>query len=274
VPDLAKAFARMAAASKGKSPFEGVKITNTVIFTDWHVDPKFDAETFAFTAPEGAEKVESMMDILTGGRPRPEPGPHPLVGQPAPEVKLDLLEGGSLDLAGLKGKKVVILDFWATWCGPCVQAMPIIEKVAAKYKDKGVELYAVNLQEEPDEIKKFLEEAELKLDVALDKDGDVAKSYLAEAIPQTVLVGKDGSVQVVKVGFSPNLEAELTRDLDALLAGKDLAADTLKAAEEKKVAAAKASAEAEAKAAKPAEAKKPGLNISIEKSGGKKADQK
>ncbi len=52
----------------------------------------------------------------------------------------------------------MILDFWATWCGPCVRAMPIIDKVAEKYKDKGVLLFAVNIQEKPDEIEKFLEQ--------------------------------------------------------------------------------------------------------------------
>jgi peroxiredoxin len=239
VPDLAKAFAKMAKASQQKSPYENMKITNTVTFKDWKTDPKFSPEAFAFTAPEGIEKAESLMDILSGGRAEAEPGPHPLVGQAAPEVKLQLLDGGELNLAALKGKKVVILDFWATWCGPCVQAMPVIDKVAEKFKDQGVVLYAVNLQEEPDEIKKFLDEAKLKVAVALDKDGAVAGSYRAEAIPQTVLIGKDGTVQVVKVGVSPNLEASLTKDLEAILAGKDLAAETLAAKAKKDEAADK-----------------------------------
>jgi thiol-disulfide isomerase/thioredoxin len=234
VPDLAKAFAQMAKRSKGKSPFENMKITNTVTFKDWETNPKLPADAFAFNVPEGVEKVDSLMDIITGGRAAEEPGPHPLVGQDAPELKLDLLDGESLELAAYKGRKIVILDFWATWCGPCVRAMPIIEKVAQNYKDKGVLLFAVNVQEEPDAIKKFLEETELKVDVALDKEGTVSQAYKAEGIPQTVIVGKDGSVQVVRVGFSANLEEELTKDLEGLLAGKNLAAQTLQAAKEKK----------------------------------------
>jgi thiol-disulfide isomerase/thioredoxin/outer membrane lipoprotein-sorting protein len=257
VPDLAKAFAKMAKASQQKSPYENMKITNTVTFKDWKTDPKFAADAFAFTAPEGVEKADSLMEILSGGRATAEPGPHPLVGQAAPEVKLELLDGGELNLAAFKGKKVVILDFWATWCGPCVQAMPVIDKVAEKFKDQGVVLYAVNLQEEPDEIKKFMEEAKLKVAVALDKDGAVAGSYRAEAIPQTVLIGKDGVVQVVKVGVSPNLEESLIKDLEAILAGKDLAAETLAAKAKKDEAPAKASEDKGAEKARPAKSAEP-----------------
>ena len=250
VPDLAKTLAKMA---RGKAQLGSVKITNTVTFKDWETNPKFPPDTFVFHAPEGVEKVDSLMAIISAGR-ETERGPHPLVGEAAPEVKLDLLDGDSFDLAEQKGKNVVILDFWATWCGPCRQAMPVIEKVADKYKDKGVMLVAVNLEEGAEDIQKFLEDSELKVSIALDKDGAVGRAYGAEAIPQTVLVGKDGSVQVVVVGTSPNLEAQLTKNLESLLAGKNLAAETLKAAKEKKdaAAAAKADDEDEKAAEKPA----------------------
>ena len=231
----------MAKLSKQKSPLEGMTITNVVTFKDWETNPKFDDDAFAFNAPEGATKVKSLMDVLAGGQ-ADDRGPHPLVGKPAPAVKLDLLDGGRLDLAAYKNKYVVILDFWATWCGPCVQAMPIIEKVAEQYKDKGVLLFAVNVQEKADDINKFLEETKLKVAVALDSEGTATKAYQATGIPQTVLVGKDGSVQVVQVGFSANLEEQLTANLDALLAGENLAAKTLAAADEKAKENAKADA--------------------------------
>ncbi len=244
VPDLKKAFARMAEGGQ-KSPFADMKITNIVTYTDWQIDPDFEAADFAFKAPEGATKVDSLMEMITG-RATSEPVPHALLGLKAPQIELELLDGGKLDLASLKGKKIVILDFWATWCGPCVQAMPIIEKVAAKFKDQGVELYAVNLQEEADEIKAFLKEAKLgDVTVALDSAGKTASAYRAEAIPQTVIVGKDGLVQVVKIGLLPNLEEALTKDLEALVAGKDLAAETLAAAKKKADEKAAAAEEAE-----------------------------
>ncbi len=240
VPDLEKAFAKLAKAGKQKSPFENMKITNTVTYKDWGIDPKFAADAFAFHVPEGATKVDSFAEIL--GQPAAATQPHALLGKPAPPIELELLDGGRFDLASFKDKNVVILDFWATWCGPCVQAMPIIDRVAEKYKDQGVRLFAVNLQEGADEIRTFLEEAKLDVPVALDKEGSVAAAYMANAIPQTVLVGKDGTVQVVKVGLSPDLEDALSEEIEALLAGKNLAAEQL--------AKAKKKAEERAKAAK------------------------
>ncbi len=238
MPDVSKTFARAAKAQNRKSPFEGMKITNTVTYSEWDVAPKFAAETFVFNVPEGASKAGSLMQMLAGAR-RQEADPHALLGKPAPPIELDLLGGGRLDLASFKNKNVVILDFWATWCGPCVQAMPVIEKVAEKYKEQGVLLFAVNIREQPEEIEKFLKEAEIKVAVALDSEGSAAEAYLANAIPQTVLIGKDGSVQVVKVGLSTNLESALSKDLEALLAGKDLAAKTLADAKARNEAAAK-----------------------------------
>ncbi len=250
LPDLGKALAAMAKAQKGPNQLAGVKIANVVSYNDWELDPEFGEDAFAFTAPEDAEKLGSLMEIITGGarRPAAEPEPHALLGKPAPQIDLELLDGGKLDLASYKDKNVVILDFWATWCGPCVRAMPIIDKVAEKYKDKGVLLFAVNIQEMPEEIKKFLAEAEIDVSVALDSEGATAAAYLANAIPQTVIVGKDGSVQVVKIGVSPDLETALTGDLESLLEGKDVAAATLAEAKARKEAAAKEKDEAADKA--------------------------
>lgn len=244
VPDLQKALAVLAKRSNQKSPLENMKVTNTVTYKDWEIDPKFGPDAFAFHVPEGATKVDSVLEIIGTPVQPAAPQPHALLGKPAPPIELDLLDGGKLDLASYKDKNVVILDFWATWCGPCVKAMPIIEKVAEKYKDQGVLLFAVNIQEGDDQIRAFLEEAKLDLAVALDREATVARAYMANAIPQTVLVGKDGSVQVVKVGLSPNLAEALSEDLEALLAGQNLAAETLAGAKKKTVGNAKAEEDA------------------------------
>ncbi len=140
----------------------------------------------------------------------------PLVGKPAPDFELELLDGKKFHLAESKGQ-VVVLDFWATWCGPCIQAMPQVERVTKEFADRGVRLVAVNLQEAPRDIKAMLERHKLDVAVALDRDGVVADKYAATAIPQTVVVDRDGNVSRLFVGGGPGLEAQLRDALTGAL---------------------------------------------------------
>jgi peroxiredoxin len=164
-------------------------------------------------------------------KPAPEPLPTPegdagggeglesvLVGKPAPEIDLELLEGKRFRLADHKGK-IVLLDFWASWCGPCLQTMPQVEKVAAQFADQGVELVTINLQETPERVRTALERLKLEFPVALDKDGRVAERYGATSIPQTVIVDREGKVARLFVGGSPRFDEQLRQALVSVLAG-------------------------------------------------------
>jgi len=119
-------------------------------------------------------------------------------------------------LSALKGKTVV-LDFWATWCGPCRMAMPIVEKVTEEFAYKGVVLYAVNQQEEPEAIKKFLQSAKLNPRVALEKEGRVSRDYGVRPIPSIILIGPDGVIRKVFRGVSPQFEDELRSALSTIV---------------------------------------------------------
>jgi thiol-disulfide isomerase/thioredoxin len=185
---------------------------------DWEIDPALPEDAFVFTAPEGAKRVRSLT----------EPEPSPLLGKAAPAVKLALLKEGELDLASHAGKDVVMLDFWATWCGPCVMEMPILAKVAKEYADKGVVLYAVNLREETPDIEEFFKDKDFTATVALDTEGAIADAYGAEGIPHLVIIDRNGVVQSVHTGYSPDIEETLHKELDAILAGVNVYEELLK----------------------------------------------
>jgi len=142
----------------------------------------------------------------------------PLVGKPAPDFALELVGGKKFHLADSKGK-VVVLDFWATWCGPCLQAMPQVERATAEFKDQDVQLVAVNLQETAAQVTALLERQKLNLTVALDRDGTVADQYKAVAIPQTVIIDRDGKVARLFVGGGTHLEDQLRQALKSVLGG-------------------------------------------------------
>lgn len=149
--------------------------------------------------------------------PEVDEAAHPLVGQQAPLFTATLLDGAPFDLGEHLGKEVIILDFWATWCGPCREALPVLSEVASVYQDRGVKLFAVDLGESTDEVKTYLEQSGLPLTVVMDDDGSVAAAYLAEAIPQTVIIDRNGTVRHVHVGVSPGLRERLSRELDELV---------------------------------------------------------
>jgi peroxiredoxin len=143
----------------------------------------------------------------------------PLVGKPAPDFELELLAGKTFHLADSKGK-VVVLDFWATWCGPCIQAMPQVEKATGEFPDNDVQLVAVNLQESPQQIKTMMERHQLHPPrVALDKDGTIAERYGAVAIPQTVVINREGIITRLFVGGGPHLGDQLREAINAALTG-------------------------------------------------------
>jgi thiol-disulfide isomerase/thioredoxin len=202
-------------------------------FKDWKIDAPVDENAFAFKAPAGSQKADSLMAALGGGGNGGGGGggrdaqeeTSPLVGKPAPDINLALAEKGKFQLKDHRDKNVVMIDFWATWCGPCVMELPILTEVADSYKDKGVVFYAINLRETTDKIKKFQEDKKLKFTVALDTDGAIGDRYQVQGIPTLVLVDKKGVVQSVHIGYNPGIKAELKKELDALLAGKDLAKD-------------------------------------------------
>ena len=142
-----------------------------------------------------------------------------LVGKPAPDFHLDMLDGSKFNLADYKNT-VLVLDFWASWCGPCLQVMPQVDKVADEFAGEGVKLVAINLEETPEQVKAALARLGLDMPVALDRNGRVAERYGASSIPQTVVIGRDGNVARLFVGASARFDEQLRTALRAVLSGE------------------------------------------------------
>ena len=148
-----------------------------------------------------------------------EPDPEELIGEKAADLTLPMLGGGEFDLSEHIGKNVVVLDFWATWCGPCVKALPEVMKATDSLKGKGVVLVAVNQGEDAKPINKFLKRKKWQgLKVALDNEEISSDAFMVSGIPQTVIIDKKGIVRHVHIGYSPNIGKRLKKELEAILA--------------------------------------------------------
>ena len=173
----------------------------TVDYTKVLPDASVKDDQFAWAPPQTARDIAEVKQAdaaAQAGGAEGEAGA--LEGKAAPDFKLKGMDGKEVALSALKGK-VVVLDMWATWCPPCRASLPHLDKLYQSVKDKGVNVYAVNLQEEQEDVEKFVTSTKLTVPVLLDKDGAVAQAYKASAIPQTVVIGKDGKVAKVFVGF-------------------------------------------------------------------------
>ena len=123
------------------------------------------------------------------------------LGQPAPDFSTLDLSNSLVSLASYHGKKVVLLDFWATWCSPCRMEMVELQSLQDKFKDNGFEVLSVNQGEAAEDVKRFIERKKYGFHVLLDSDGAASAKYGVRAIPTLVLVDKDGVIQWLQVGY-------------------------------------------------------------------------
>ena len=136
---------------------------------------------------------------------------QPGKGTAAPDIQLPNTKGVVTTLTSLKGK-VVLVDFWASWCGPCRRAMPALRELYKKYNKKGFEIYAISLDTEKDSWKTAIFEDGSKWLHVIDVQGDVASKWNVQYIPNSFLISKDGKVITVNAD-----EAELESQLKKLL---------------------------------------------------------
>ena len=148
------------------------------------------------------------------GASRKPASEHPAV--PAPDFTLKDLGGKDVSLSGLKGK-VVMLDFWATWCPPCRESIPALTAIHEEYAAKGVEIVGVSMDEDFSAVAPFVKEKAIPYTILLGGQSDLSDVYRVRGIPTIYLLDRKGNLQRQWVGFDPRLPGEWRKAIDSLL---------------------------------------------------------
>ena len=144
-----------------------------------------------------------------------------LIGEPAPKFELAMLDGSRFKLEDYLGKEVIVLDFWASWCAPCIRSLPKMVNLERSYSDGKVKLLAVNQEETKFTINEFLANRNLDMTVGLDTDLSLSRKFLVGTLPQTVLIGRTGKVERVFIGTPTDLHTTLQSAINDLLEPTD-----------------------------------------------------
>jgi thiol-disulfide isomerase/thioredoxin len=149
--------------------------------------------------------------VITCTPGRQDKAPH--YGK-APHFKLRNLAGKEVSLDQFRGK-IVLLDFWATWCGPCQLTMPLLERLQKEYP-KSMTLLAINVGESADTVRNYVRLQNVDSEVLLDEDSAVGAEYGASGIPFQVLIDKEGVIRSARAGLGPDTISQLRAQIQKL----------------------------------------------------------
>ena len=195
----------------GATPVRRAMVTVMYAFSGPATAPSMADARFTFEPPKGASEAK----VARSGPLR--------LGGPAPAFELADLDGKSTRLADQRGH-VVVLDFWATWCGPCRRSLPHLAAAARDYADKNVRVFAIDREEDAATVRSFLTNASLGdgLSVLLDVDSAVSTAYQVEGIPATFVIDSHGRLVKSIIGFAPGGEQVLRGAIDAALSAGEM----------------------------------------------------
>jgi len=146
----------------------------------------------------------------------PLAAPAALPGEPAPALSLPDASGRTVALESLRGK-VVYVDFWASWCGPCKRSFPWMNEMAQKYGAKGLAIVAVNLDRKRDDADRFLRATPAEFTVVFDPTGSVPAAWQVKGMPSSYLVDASGKVLMVESGFRDDRKVDVEERIRAAL---------------------------------------------------------
>lgn len=139
-----------------------------------------------------------------------------MAGRPAPDFALKSSTGTNMRLSELRGD-VVMINFWATWCGPCRQEMPLLDELYQRYNRVGFNLLGVNIDDDSNRAMAMINELGVEFPVLFDARKEVSKMYDVDAMPVTVLVDREGNIRYVHQGYKPGYEEKYLNEVRALL---------------------------------------------------------
>jgi peroxiredoxin len=134
----------------------------------------------------------------------------------APSFTLPSRSGDTVSLEQLHGK-VVMLNFWASWCGPCRTEMPLLEQMHKRYSSLGFTLLGVNVEANTADAERWLKDTPVSFPVLFDRDSKVSKLYNVSAMPSTVFIDRKGNIRYLHKGYKPGDESEYLNQVRALL---------------------------------------------------------
>ncbi len=154
----------------------------------------------------------ALLFILTAG----SVASSGLAGKAAPDFVLKSATGENLRLSEYRGD-VVMINFWATWCGPCRQEMPLLDELYSRYQRVGFSLLGVNIDDDSQKAMAMVKELDVSFPVLFDAQKKVSKLYEVEAMPVTILVDREGTVRHVHHGYKPGYEQQYLNEIRSLL---------------------------------------------------------
>lgn len=140
----------------------------------------------------------------------------PVVGEPAPPFSLQNRSGAEVSLEDLRGE-VVLINFWATWCPPCRQEMPLLDQIHSRYQPLGFTLLGVNVEQDSRLADRFLADVPVNFPILLDPEERVSKLYSVPAMPTTVIVDRKGTVRYIHYGYRPGDEEQVQNAVRSLM---------------------------------------------------------
>jgi peroxiredoxin len=138
------------------------------------------------------------------------------LGQAAPDFTLKSMAGTNLKLTEQRGK-IIVINFWASWCGPCREEMPVLQKFYDKYQDLGVSVWGINVEQENQAGRDFLADLNLSFPILFDASNTISLMYQVAAMPTTIIIDRDGLIRYAFQGYKPGYEKKYAKAIKQLI---------------------------------------------------------